>query len=137
MAIRKKIDSSRFRPRPSHIPIPSVTRPEILFVCHSGSSAESLISLLKSADYSITHAESRFEALDWLARRRFRAMLLDCSIAEAEELRSEGESCGVPIIPVATTRSGVTAESVKAILGSIFKIAPLEWFRRRDPPTAA
>ena len=116
--------------RPSHIPIPIDRRPEILLVCRAGWAAEILLSVLKSADYSVTHASTETEALDWLPRRCFHAAVLEES-AGKEELLHEMEARDIPEINFALrphySNAGITAEQVKQLLAELFRVAPLEW----------
>jgi DNA-binding NtrC family response regulator len=144
LAIKKKTfpGTSPDRPRVSNAPIKSGYRPEILFICRSGFAAETLITVLKSADYSITHAETKTGAIDWLSRRRFQAMIVDCSVPDGRELQVQGELRGVPVITITTqpnqhTSTGITAASVKELLAAVFKLVPLDWFRRRKKAAAA
>lgn len=143
MTIRKvSIRNSKFQPRASHVPIVAGRRPEILFVCRCGFAAETLITMLKCAEYSITYAETKPAAMDWLSRRRFQAIIVESSVPEGHELQAEGESRGIPIIWITVhrngnTSTGITAESVKALLASVFALVPLDWVKLRKPMAAS
>ncbi len=79
------------------------------------------------------HADTKTEAMNWLWRRSFGAIIIDGSVPEAEELQAHADAIGVPVITITTERSiytaGVTAATVKEVLTTVFKLAPLDWFR--------
>ncbi len=91
--------------------------------------------MLKCADYSITHVETKTEAIDWLAERRFQAIIVDCRVFDCQELHAEAQSFGVPVIPISThptayTITGISAASVKDILATVLKVAPVGLVQR-------
>lgn len=110
-------------------------RPEVLLVCHSGVSAETLITILKCAGYSITYAETKTEAVNWMLRRRFRAVILDCWVDEREECQTKANLLAIPVITITTHHPSYTSScipvSVREVLATLFAIAPLEWFEQR------
>jgi hypothetical protein len=129
----------KFQNRPSHIPFLAEHRPEILLLCGAGSGAELLLTVLKCADYSITHAETEVEALNWLSRRSFQAAVLGASTTLPGELQRELEVRCIPVVKVALQRhghwnTGITAINVRELLEALFRFAPQEWFRALKPP---
>jgi hypothetical protein len=120
IVIRKtSIRNSNFRRRA--LPVSIKVCPEILFVCRSGFAARSIVTLLKCAEYSVAHAETKLEAMGWLSRRPFGAMIVDCSVPENHDLQTQAELKGVPVIIVARRRNedtsaGMTVFGVKKLL---------------------
>ncbi len=112
-------------------------RPEILFVCNSAFATEIIITLLECAEYSVTWAQTKADAVDWLGRRRFAVAVLDSCVPEPQQLGAEIQLHGIPIVPMCTsaterTRTGITGDAIKSLLTALFTVAPLSWMKRQD-----
>jgi CheY-like chemotaxis protein len=117
-------------------------RPEVLFVCRSGFEAEALVALLKSAGCLVTHAQTKIEAMQRLARPGFEAMIVDCSVSGSYELQAQAELRGIPVLVIArprneTTGTEIATGSVEKLLAALCAIFPSASIKARKRAIAS
>ena len=142
MVIRKTSTRSSFQLGAPRVVAAAGCGPEVLFVCRSDFEAEALIAWLKSAGCLVTHAQTKTEAMRWLARPGFEAMIVDCSVSGSYELQAQAELRGIPVLVIARQRNetagtGIATDSVKKLLAALCAISPLASVKTRKRAIAS